>query len=174
MSTTDTSIRLGATVRDLATNFTGIVESRVDQMNGNVQYSVQPKIGDGMKSGEYPSGMSIDVHMLEFIDAGLSDRVTAPGHITIQLGDKVKDIVTGMNGVAISRVTFMNGCIYYNVQEPQNMDKQTGITTVPDPVFLMQARLEVLKPEVAKVPVSAPTTGGRVPGGPPSRAQRQS
>lgn len=172
MNTTDTTVRLGATVRDAITGFTGTASSRVDMMGGNVQFAVQPKLTSEAKPGEFPDAMNIDHHTLEFVDAGLSDRVTTPGPITVQLGDKVKDIVTGIEGIATSRVTFMNGCIYYNVQQQKVLDKQTGIEGVPDVMFVAQVRLETVKPAVAAVKPAAKSASGKAPGGPATRAQR--
>jgi len=34
----------------------------------------------------------------------------------IELGTKVKDIVSGFTGIAISRTVYLNGCIQYQVQ----------------------------------------------------------
>jgi hypothetical protein len=34
----------------------------------------------------------------------------------IKLGQKVKDIVSGISGIAVSRTEFLNGCIRYTVQ----------------------------------------------------------
>ena len=36
----------------------------------------------------------------------------------ITLGNKVRDKVTGMEGIAVSRVEYLNGCIQYAVQPP--------------------------------------------------------
>lgn len=168
----DKSIRLGITVRDLSTGFTGIIASKVELMNGNVQYAVQPKLSSEAKPGEFPDSMNIDFHTLDYVDAGLSDRVTNPGPVTINLGDKVRDTVTGAEGITVNRITFMNGCIYYNVQQPAEKDKQTGLIVVPERLFVMQACLETIKPLVVTLPAPKVSTGGRVPGGPATRAQR--
>lgn len=34
------------------------------------------------------------------------------------LGDKVRDLVTGFEGIAISKVVYLNGCIQYCVKPP--------------------------------------------------------
>lgn len=165
-------IQLGNLVKDAVSGFTGIACSRIELMNGNVQFSVQPQLTPDSKPGEYPDAMSIDFHSLEFVDERLAKTVTTPGPVTVQLGDKVRDIVTGIEGIAINRVTFINGCIYYNVQLPVEKDKHTGLTTVADPVFTMQSRLESVTKKAVVVPAPVVSTGGRVPGGPATRAQR--
>lgn len=45
----------------------------------------------------------------------------------IELGDKVKDVISGMVGVVISRTQYINGCIQYGVQPPF----KTGATEMP-------------------------------------------
>lgn len=35
----------------------------------------------------------------------------------IELGDKVKDIVTGYVGIAVAKTTFLNGCIQFSIAE---------------------------------------------------------
>lgn len=35
--------------------------------------------------------------------------------VKIKLGDKVRDLVTGYEGIATSRTEFMNGCVQYDV-----------------------------------------------------------
>ena len=40
----------------------------------------------------------------------------------IQLGDEVKDRVTGLVGIATARVQYLNGCIQYGVQRPLKKD----------------------------------------------------
>lgn len=44
----------------------------------------------------------------------------------IELGDKVKDLVSGLVGIAISRIEFINGCIQIGVQ-PKLEDKEVEI-----------------------------------------------
>ena len=38
----------------------------------------------------------------------------------IELGSKVKDIVSGFTGIAITRLEYLNGCVRYTVQAKQN------------------------------------------------------
>lgn len=40
----------------------------------------------------------------------------------VPLGTRMKDLVTGFEGIAIARVEFMNGCIQYMLK-PQKLDK---------------------------------------------------
>jgi hypothetical protein len=40
----------------------------------------------------------------------------------VPLGTRMKDLVTGFEGIAIARVEFLNGCIQYMLK-PQKLDK---------------------------------------------------
>lgn len=42
------------------------------------------------------------------------------------LGKRVKDVVTGMTGIAVQRIEYMNGCIQYLIQPEKLKD---GIPT---------------------------------------------
>ena len=52
----------------------------------------------------------------------------------IQLGDRVKDKITGFTGIAVSRTEYINGCVQYTVapkvkkgneiQEAMDVDQQ--------------------------------------------------
>lgn len=42
--------------------------------------------------------------------------------MAINLGDKVKDTITGFKGVAVCRTQWLNGCVRIGIQ-PQELDK---------------------------------------------------
>lgn len=46
----------------------------------------------------------------------------------IELGNKVKDIVTGLEGIAVAKIVYMNGCVQYGVksQIPEATLKEAG------------------------------------------------
>lgn len=47
----------------------------------------------------------------------------------INLGDKVKDSVTGFSGIAIGRTTWLHGCDRITVQ-PEGVDKQGKLVVI--------------------------------------------
>lgn len=55
---------LGDQVIDVFTNFKGIIESRIQHLNGCIQYMVQPKVD---KDGKMPDGFQIDEQNLKLI-----------------------------------------------------------------------------------------------------------
>lgn len=71
----------------------------------------------------------------------------------INLGDKVKDKVTGFTGVAVSKVEYLNGCIQFCVT-PKIKSKENKM---PDGVYIDQQQLEVVG---KKTVVKRKKTGG--------------
>ena len=60
--------KLGSMLKDKVTGMTGIATSRVEYLNGCVQYGVKPK----SKDGTYPDSQYIDVGQLELVGKGIS------------------------------------------------------------------------------------------------------
>jgi len=60
-------IKLGNKVRCLVTGFEGITVSRVEYLNGCVQYCVAPPVRDNKKE----DGIYIDHQQLQVIDGGI-------------------------------------------------------------------------------------------------------
>jgi len=72
----------------------------------------------------------------------------------INLGDKVRDKVTGFTGIAVVRSTYLNGCDRICIQPEVKKD---GI--MPDEKYFDEPQLEVVgKPKVKQK--SKRTTGG--------------
>ena len=74
----------------------------------------------------------------------------------IDLGSKVKDRISGVAGIAVSRIEFINGCTQYGVQAKIMKDGK-----VPDTVYVDEKQLDVL--EQKKVKVKKARTGGPSP-----------
>lgn len=109
----EVKIRLGNKVKDRVTGLTGYVTSRSDQLNGNVQFGVQPP-GEGDK---IPDSQYVDHFMLEVLEEGFAnDLPPVDDTVTVQLQDKVRDKISGMEGTATEKITFQNGCVYFIVQ----------------------------------------------------------
>ena len=84
----------------------------------------------------------------------------------IQLGDRVKDPISGHTGIATCITTWLHGCIRIGVQPEKTADGK-----VPDATYFDQSQLVVVKkgvhePMILEVtPAPAPTTR-RSNGGP--------
>lgn len=66
----------------------------------------------------------------------------------IELGDRVKDPISGFEGIAHAQTTWLNGCIRIAVQ-PEKLDKDGK---VPEDRYFDQSQLRVLKKRV-QIPV---------------------
>lgn len=57
----------------------------------------------------------------------------------IILGNKVKDIVSGVEGIAISKCEFLNGCIQYALVPKVKLNA----TVIPSDIWIDEAQLKV-------------------------------
>jgi len=73
----------------------------------------------------------------------------------VKLGEKVRDKITGLEGIATSRCEFLHGCVRIGVQPQEVKDGKPA-----EVVYLDEPQLDVVG---KKTLVSSPTTG---PGGP--------
>jgi hypothetical protein len=168
--------KLGNIVRDITTGFTGMATQYVEMSSGTVQLAVQPQLPDGAtNTGDalaIPAALSIDLPQLDFVADGAADRVLPAAPQTIALGNEVEDMVSGLRGIVVTRTTFINGCVYYNVQ-PKQTAKQKEEGTFTDSAFLPSQRLEIKGDGIARkiAPATAAPVSER-PGGPTTRAQR--
>lgn len=173
---TRTIPQLGHIVRDATTGFTGTATQYIEMLSGTVQLAVQPMLPEGSThTGDalaIPTALSIDLPQLDYVSAGIASRVIAPAPQTIRLGEEVEDIVTGLRGITVQRSTFINGCVYYNVQ-PKQTAKQKEEGTFSDTGFVAAQRLEVVGDGVAaKMAPATAAPAAKRPGGPTTRAQR--
>lgn len=167
-------VKLGCKVKCVITGFTGIAFQGVELMSGSVQYAVQPPLPT-LKvplPGAIPDAINIDAQLLEFVDIGVSDRVTLAEPTAISLGNEVEDLATGVKGTAITKHTFINGCVYFHILPKQSKEqKEKGI--IPDSEFVDCKRLKKISDGLAKkaaVTLSKPLTERT--GGPMTRASR--
>lgn len=63
----------------------------------------------------------------------------------IKLGDKVKDTVCGLVGMAVARTEFIEGCKRITIQPKVNKDG-----TVPDSITVDEPLVEVITPKKRK------------------------
>jgi len=76
--------------------------------------------------------------------------------MTIQLGDKVRDKVSGFTGIAVCRADWISGCLRYTVQAPAKKDG-----TLQECQSFDVEQLEVVKS--GSVKLSDRRTGGPMP-----------
>jgi hypothetical protein len=86
----------------------------------------------------------------------------------IGLGDRVKDPVSGLTGIAVSVCTFLHGCIRIGVQPEQAKDGKPAESHYFDQSQLVLVKAGVHKPMVLSV-VPAPKPETRRSNGGPGR-----
>jgi hypothetical protein len=78
----------------------------------------------------------------------------------VELGNKVKDLISGFGGIAVGRIEYLYGCSQIQI-EPDRLDKDGKHV---DARWFDEQRVEVLKPMVAVIsPDSRPSA--EIPGG---------
>ncbi len=174
----DPGFVLGQIRRDACSGVEGTICARTEQFNGNVRYAVQPmKKKDELSM---PEAYDIDQHLLDYIGPGISDRVTTPAVTSINLGDEVEHVITGFKGTAVTRTTYLNGCVHFVVQRKHNPAELIGGN--PEGTYIECHFLKVTKaakPVVVETEKSkkwpfggTPDVSTRAPGGPATKAYR--
>lgn len=158
-------IKLGQTVKETITGFTGVVTSVMEQLNGNIQVGVQPKTKD---EGSMPDALYIDHHTLEVVDDAFVSKAGKTQVTDIKVGQRVRDTATGMTGIAVSKSTYLNGCVFFLVMPPFKAD--TLVPENPRGDWISCTRLEVVGDGISESAKPASTTRS---GGPSSRTPAQ-
>lgn len=76
----------------------------------------------------------------------------------IQLGQKVRDVVSGATGIAVARCEWLYGCVRISIQMPQKADGE-----IPSLHTCDEDQLETVALEPAVVPFMAAGRGGDRP-----------
>ena len=75
-----------------------------------------------------------------------------------QLGEKVKDVLTGFIGIIVCQARWLNGCVKYGVQ---GVLKKDGV--VPDPQWIDEGQLNFLLTSADRFKGKRAPTGGPAP-----------
>lgn len=158
------TVKLGHLAKDKVSGFTGIAVTQTDFLSGNVQFTLQPQVDE--KGAEVPAQV-FDAHQMESLGPVNTIKViAAPADTGIKLGEKVKDIVSTVEGIAIRRATFLNGCVYYSVEIPTTAKKE-GLEHFVEYQRLERVGAGVLRKIANKL--VKPVNGEKPPGGPAFR-----
>lgn len=153
-------LKLGQTMRDLTTGFTGVAINRTAFLNGTIQYNLQPRAVDG----KYPDAISIDENLLEVVDEGVSAKAT-PSTFTspVVLGNTVRCVITGIIGIADLKSDYLNGCSQFQIaHKGEGAESHVNLLSWFD-----QCRLEVVDQGIVGKLVKPPKAAdGKQPGGP--------
>ena len=147
---------LGDRVRDVVTKFEGIAVGVTNWMHGCDRVSVEPETLDD--DGQPQSKQTFDSHRMEVVERGVHTPSTIRTN-DIPLGSKVRERITGFEGVATGRTTWLSGNEDYII-EPDKLDEkgQPGMVQAYE-----GHRLTVVKEQPVPTAASADKTK---PGGP--------
>lgn len=162
-------LKLGQTMRDWTSGFTGLSICLVEHYSGLQRFGIQPRSEDGTK---IPDALEVDAHTLEWVDDGRSMNVIAPtGQPDFVLGNEVKDSVSGFVGIAMIRVTHLNGCVYYTIVGKYDKDAlhRDQRQSIEEGRLLFHG--DGIVKSVAKATPSPET--GKAPGGMSTRMERR-
>lgn len=157
----DQKAGLGDRVKDRVSGYMGVVVSLHRFLQGCDRLGVQPPVGD---DGKLPEAQTFDSPDLLVVDEKVityreqnDERNTG----SITLGDKVRDPVTGFEGVAVARHVYLTGCNRITIQPPV----EDGSSELPSTNALDAPLLVVVESQY--VEYKEPTVGQKPPGGPP-------
>ena len=77
----------------------------------------------------------------------------------IELGQKVKDKITGIEGIATARTEFLNGCVQYEVTRRVKKGETLTAESIQG-INVDEEQLEVI--EKKKKPIKKSNNGGRM------------
>lgn len=107
----------GHKVEDLASGLVGVVTGMSEHISRQRQALVQPPAKDGDK----PKGVWIDVETLK--DLGATElQAKFPDTTSLNLGDKLRHEVAGVEGTAQDKIVYLNGCVHFGVTAKANRD----------------------------------------------------
>lgn len=52
--------------------------------------------------------------------------------MAIKLGEKVKDVVTGFEGIAVARIVYINGCVQFGVKAKMREGKLSDVEYIDE------------------------------------------
>lgn len=141
----------GIPVECKLTGFKGTINSRVQIINGSIQYGVQPRMRK-TDSNFIPDAYTLDEANLIAEKKAKEESV----EFAFETGDKVKSRISGFEGFITHRMQYQNGCLSYIIEGPMHEGKEVKIKAWEQELALVNKGLN--GPEEA--PVKRARTGG--------------
>lgn len=117
-------ITLGCLILDSISGIQGYAVSSHEILDSQPQWGMQPVPEFG--STVLPDIIFLNKGLADLVGQGISFRRQAgPATDTLQLGEQVTEDVSGFTGIAIERITYINGSILYYVL-PKTKKKNTS------------------------------------------------
>ena len=161
-------IVLGLEIRHLVTDLKGTITSMRERLSGQKQFMIEPR-GDGTT---IPDAIYTDWQTIEVIGNGLKHLVTpADTTVEVKLGQTVKHKITGFVGIAVERLTYMNGCVFFQVDPTEEYIKTLDKNFPIKSQLFDHQFLEIIDEDPIVLPVAPKHTAEETlkPTGGPSR-----
>jgi hypothetical protein len=115
-------LSLGDRVRESITGFTGIAVARMVWLHGCVRIDVQ---AEELDKHNKTIQLTFDEAALDLVEAGAkaAKHNPEPADHAIELGDRVKDSITGFSGIAVGRVVWLHNPIARIEVQQEQLDK---------------------------------------------------
>jgi hypothetical protein len=98
-------------VRDKETGFTGAISTRIQRINGCIQYFIRPRCKDG--ENKIQDGHYLDLEDIEVVDTNGIPLAPETVAFRFEIGDRVRSRVHGKTGIVTVRRIDANNCISY-------------------------------------------------------------
>lgn len=162
MSTT-ADIRHGDKAKDVITGFTGIVVAKTDWLHGCERITLQPQ---ELRDGKTIDDQTFDAGRIKIEKKGVIPVEAKEYDQSLDLGDRVKDQITGLQGIAMARTLWSHADEQITIEpEGLNLDGTTHKLQSFD-----IGRIEVVEKGVIQVKKKQITTvatkRNTAPGGP--------
>lgn len=154
----------GICAEDKNSGIQGVISSRLQRLNGCLQYCIQPKAKEG--ATEPPDGFYTDEQNLKSIDDSPLPVVNETYVFQYETGDRVQSLLTKSSGIITIRFIDMNLCERYLFVLPElNKEfKEIGLNAFPQEIKFLDKGLNTRGQPVKRERTGGPhATFGRIP-----------
>lgn len=108
---------LGHIAIDTITGLKGVITAKAEMLYSATRWQLMPTT---LKEGKPAEGIWLDEQRLKVGKVHTKFTEQPP---VVELGIKTKDTVTGFEGIATARFTYLNGCVRIELQPPAKDNK---------------------------------------------------
>lgn len=127
-----TPVAMGDIARDRVTGFEGVVVCRTEWLNNCTRWTLQPQEAKGGKATPSHSFDEPDVEFVKKSKISVLEVSRPSEDKQVNLGDEVKDNLSGLSGVVVAQAFWINGCSKLAVQPKELKDGEPVPSTWVD------------------------------------------
>lgn len=110
---------LGKEVQDAVSGVKGICTGFTLQANHNVMITITPRT----ENNTYQEPWLYDHNIVDITGEGVSNRVIFPEPTPFKIGSKVRDKISGYEGIITEQHFFLSGCVNHSVAATDVLEK---------------------------------------------------